>query len=168
MKSETEHGRYRRALWCLCASVPLLALAPKASADFVSISYNGTVASVSGTDPGFFGGGNIVGDAFSAFFDFTVPCPKCLTNLPVEVSGGILQANTASPLRFADNQWAHCELSSSFSRERVLQPATQTPSNCRRRGCKYHSRLSSQCPKCERLRPEWRRAIIQLHSESAD
>jgi hypothetical protein len=71
-------------------------VAPKASADVVSITYNGTVSSESGTDPGFFGGSNIVGDAFSALFQFTVPCPNCLNNSAEFVSGGI-QVGTASP-----------------------------------------------------------------------
>jgi Rap1a immunity proteins len=48
MKSETQRGRRRwhamKALWCLCASVPLSGLAPKASADIVTVTVTGTVA----------------------------------------------------------------------------------------------------------------------------
>jgi Rap1a immunity proteins len=48
MKSETQRGRRRwhamKALWCLCASVPLSGLAPKASADIVTVTVTSTVA----------------------------------------------------------------------------------------------------------------------------
>jgi hypothetical protein len=113
MKSETERGRRRRHATKALERLKLLSVAwafgvlstfsqaSVSNADVISISYNGTVASVSGTDPGFFGGGNIVGDAFSALFEFVVPCPNCFTNSAEAVSGGFLQASTASPLLFA-------------------------------------------------------------------
>ena len=77
MKSETGRGRCHtiKALWCLCASVPLLALAPKASADVVTVTVTGVVApagSFFGTtygidNGGFFGpaGASLAGDPFT-------------------------------------------------------------------------------------------------------
>jgi len=81
MKSEIERRRLRRAmkvLWCLCASVPLLGLAPKASADIVAVTVTGTVAPYQFNNDAYFiapvvdytgvfghQGANLAGDPFS-------------------------------------------------------------------------------------------------------
>jgi hypothetical protein len=94
MKSEIERGRRARrhtmkALWCLCASVPLLELAPKASADIVTMTATGTVAPYQ-FDGGYFiapvvdytgifgqPGDNLAGDPFIILWTVNTNCAAC-------------------------------------------------------------------------------------------
>jgi hypothetical protein len=106
MKSKTD--RYRRALWCLCASVPLLAVAPKASADIVTVTVIGLVAPYQFDgqyhvapvidQTGIFGqpGANLVGDTFKILWTVNTNC-ACSVNYPDYVVGGPIDG-TASPI----------------------------------------------------------------------
>jgi len=112
METETErHSRRHvmKALWCLCASVPLLGLAPKASADIVTVTVTGTVAPYQFNNryfispvidyTGIFGqpGASLAGDAFTILWTVDTSCPGCSASIYNSVSGGSV-SGTASPI----------------------------------------------------------------------
>jgi hypothetical protein len=108
MKSETERRRWHamKVLWPLCASLALLGLAPKASADVVTVTVTGTVAPYQFDNDyfiapvvdytGVFGqpGANLAGDPFTILWTVDTNCPACFANFPNQVAG----VGTGSPI----------------------------------------------------------------------
>jgi hypothetical protein len=101
-----------KVLWCLCASVPLLGLAPNASADIVTVTVTGTIApyqfrsEIGGyfISPvidytGIFGqpGANLAGDPFTILWTVDTSCPGCLVSTYNSVVGGSFYG-TPSPI----------------------------------------------------------------------